>query len=229
MENLLRTDISEVEEAQAYEQLVLGGMDAKVIAAKTGRSLRTVKSRLKLNDLPEKAREQLHDGQATLADAQALLEFADDHEASAASRQCWVTGTSRTRCRTNEHADSASHGTPRPSRRTRSSVPSRRPPRTSPLTCISSAPLTCVKQGATPTASAWVTSGRSTPTANRSWCAWTPSHTPTRKPKPATRHCPPRKPKRTGPAGHSSRRPGSQREGPGGVVGQHEGSYGVDP
>lgn len=80
VENLHRTDLTAVEEAEGYEQLQLFGMDETAIAAATGRSKATVKSRLRLNDLPLKARERLHTGEATLVDAEALLEFADDHE-----------------------------------------------------------------------------------------------------------------------------------------------------
>jgi ParB/RepB/Spo0J family partition protein len=80
VENLHRTDLTAVEEAEGYEQLQLFGMDEAAIAAATGRSKATVKSRLRLNDLPAKARERLHSGEATLVDAEALLEFADDHE-----------------------------------------------------------------------------------------------------------------------------------------------------
>lgn len=83
VENLHRTDLTAVEEAEGYEQLQLFGMDEAAIAAATGRSKATVKSRLRLNDLPSKAREQLHAGEATLADAESLLEFADDHEVMA--------------------------------------------------------------------------------------------------------------------------------------------------
>lgn len=84
VENLHRTDLTAVEEAEGYEQLQLFGMDEAAIAAATGRSKATVKSRLRLNDLPAKAREQVHTGQASLVDAETLLEFADDHEVMAA-------------------------------------------------------------------------------------------------------------------------------------------------
>lgn len=80
VENLHRTDLTAVEEAEGYEQLQLFGMDEAAIAAATGRSKATVKSRLRLVELPAKALEQLHAGDATLGDAEALLEFADDHE-----------------------------------------------------------------------------------------------------------------------------------------------------
>lgn len=80
VENLHRTDLTAVEEADAYSQLQLFGMDVAAIADATGRSKTTVKARLKLTALPEKARTVVHEGQATLADAEALLEFADNPE-----------------------------------------------------------------------------------------------------------------------------------------------------
>lgn len=81
VENLHRQDLTAVEEADAYEQLQLFGMDAKAIAAATGRSVATVKQRLTLSGLSADAREAVHTGEATLTDALTLLEFAGDAEA----------------------------------------------------------------------------------------------------------------------------------------------------
>lgn len=83
VENLHRTDLTAVEEADAYEQLQLFGMDVAAIAAATGRSKATVKNRLKLVDLPESARAKVHEGQATIADAEALLAFTDSPDVQA--------------------------------------------------------------------------------------------------------------------------------------------------
>lgn len=80
VENLHRVDLTPVEEAQAYEQLTLFGMQVADIAAATGRSASTVKSRLKLNALPDTAKAKVHAGDATLLDAEALLEFTDNPE-----------------------------------------------------------------------------------------------------------------------------------------------------
>lgn len=80
VENLHRQDLTAVEEADAYEQLQLFGMDAKAIAAATGRSVATVKQRLTLGGLSTKAKESVHDGELSLTDAAALLEFDDDPE-----------------------------------------------------------------------------------------------------------------------------------------------------
>lgn len=80
IENLHRTDLTPVEEASAYEQLQLFGMDPKAISKATGRNLATVKQRLRLRDLSEAAQERLHTGDITLTDSLTLLEFAGTPE-----------------------------------------------------------------------------------------------------------------------------------------------------
>ena len=75
VENLHRVDLSPVEEAHAYEQLQLFGMNAAAIAKATGRNAKTVKARLALVALPEQAQQRLHDGQLTLEQAATLVEF----------------------------------------------------------------------------------------------------------------------------------------------------------
>lgn len=81
VENLHRADLSPAEEAAAYEQLTLFGHDVDAIAAATGRSKSTIRARLKLTKLPQTSFSLVHEGQMTLADAEALLEFADDPSA----------------------------------------------------------------------------------------------------------------------------------------------------
>jgi ParB/RepB/Spo0J family partition protein len=83
IENLHRSDLTPVEEAEAYEQLKLLGYKPARIAKATGRSRATVDRRLALLKLPEAAREKLQDHQVTLADAEALVEFAGDEQAIA--------------------------------------------------------------------------------------------------------------------------------------------------
>lgn len=80
VENLHRSDLTVMEEADAYEQLQLFGMDTAAISAATGRAKSTVTSRLKLTTLTSKAQERLHGGDITLKDAEALLEFAESPE-----------------------------------------------------------------------------------------------------------------------------------------------------
>lgn len=80
VENIHRADLSVIEQAEAYEQLELFGADAAAIAEITGVSTTTVKQRLKLTGLPDKAKDKLHAGEASITDALALLDFEDDHE-----------------------------------------------------------------------------------------------------------------------------------------------------
>lgn len=76
LENVQRQDLSPVEEADCYQELLDLGVTKAEIARKTGRAGSTIASRLKLAKLPEPAREKVHTGQATLLDASELDEFA---------------------------------------------------------------------------------------------------------------------------------------------------------
>ncbi len=83
VENLQRSDITPVEEACAYQELLqFDGYDEASIAKATGRSVKTVRSRVQLMRLPEKAIDQVHNGQMTLDHAHKLAEFADNPEIS---------------------------------------------------------------------------------------------------------------------------------------------------
>lgn len=95
VENLHRVDLTADEEIATYEQMTLEGFGVGDIADLTGRSVATVKSRLKLAALPESTRDRLHTGEMTLLDAETMLEFADDPEATAELEQ--VIGTSNFR------------------------------------------------------------------------------------------------------------------------------------
>lgn len=77
VENTQRVDLTPVEEAQAYAQLVAfpGYTPAKAAKA-TGRSVKTVKARLAIASLPKATLDKMLDGQISLADAQTLAEFA---------------------------------------------------------------------------------------------------------------------------------------------------------
>jgi ParB family chromosome partitioning protein len=77
-ENLHRADLSPMEEATAYAQLQIAGLDEQTIARRTGRSRTTVASRLKLMDLPDRMQARVHERQITLDEAAALAEFAGD-------------------------------------------------------------------------------------------------------------------------------------------------------
>lgn len=73
LENIQRADLSAID----YQQLLDLGVKVRAIAKATGRAEKTVTGRLRLLALPEKVREQVHTGQATLEDAAALQRFVD--------------------------------------------------------------------------------------------------------------------------------------------------------
>ena len=79
VENLQRSDLTAVEEATAYQQLLtFPDMDVDRIRKATGRSATTIRSRLKLMDLPADAIERVHKGQLSLDAAMKLAQFADE-------------------------------------------------------------------------------------------------------------------------------------------------------
>jgi len=73
VENVQRTDLTPIEEGEAYKQLLaFPGYTQAKIAKTTGRSKAAIKTRIALTALPEKAARKVESGQATLADAEAL-------------------------------------------------------------------------------------------------------------------------------------------------------------
>lgn len=79
VENLQRADLSPIEEAEAYQQLLaFPGYTQAKIAGTTGRAIATVRGRLKLAKLPDSTREKIHAGQISMTDANILLEFVAD-------------------------------------------------------------------------------------------------------------------------------------------------------
>lgn len=80
VENGHRADLTPVEEAAAYQQLLDLGATTAQVAKRTGRAKTTVTSRLTLMRLPEGTRDKVHHRQITLEDAAALAEFTDDPE-----------------------------------------------------------------------------------------------------------------------------------------------------
>lgn len=73
VENIHRRDLTPVEEAAAYQALLdLGVMDDKAIAKATGRSLATVRKRLRLARAPEPVRAAVHAHQVSLDDLELL-------------------------------------------------------------------------------------------------------------------------------------------------------------
>lgn len=81
LENIQRSDLTPVEEAQGYQDLLDLGLSVTTIATRIGRARQTVTGRLKLLSLPDAAREKIHTRQATLEDAAKIDEFTGDPEA----------------------------------------------------------------------------------------------------------------------------------------------------
>ena len=74
LENIQRSDLTPVEEAQGYQGLLDLGATVADVARKVGRSRATVESRLTLVTLSESARTAVHTHQATLVQAERLRE-----------------------------------------------------------------------------------------------------------------------------------------------------------
>jgi ParB/RepB/Spo0J family partition protein len=74
VENLHRSSLSPIEEASAYRQLQIEGLDVTAIATRTGRGRSTVDGRLQLLELPEPTRDRVHRREVTLDQAAALAE-----------------------------------------------------------------------------------------------------------------------------------------------------------
>lgn len=72
VENVQRSDLTAIEEADGYQGLLDLGVSVEQAAKRTGRSESTVRARLKLVALPEVARAKVHAGEATLEQAARL-------------------------------------------------------------------------------------------------------------------------------------------------------------
>ena len=88
LENVQRMDLSPVEEAEGYQELLDLGVKVRAIAKATGRAEKTVTARLRLMSLPDDARQKVHLHEATLEDAGKLqaLEDRPDLYAKVAAR-----------------------------------------------------------------------------------------------------------------------------------------------
>lgn len=79
VENLQRSDLTVMEEADAYQQLELLGVKEAAIAKATGRSRKTVHERLLLASLPTERREQYETGKLSLDGAVKCAKLRQQH------------------------------------------------------------------------------------------------------------------------------------------------------
>ncbi|ORJ92597.1 hypothetical protein A6F55_23835 [Prescottella equi] len=76
-ENLQRADLNAVEEGDAYQTLFDLKIDVKTIAARTGRTQKTIRERVKLAAAPADIRTKVIERQITIDEALTLQQFAD--------------------------------------------------------------------------------------------------------------------------------------------------------
>lgn len=78
VENIQRSDLTVVEEAHAYQQLLeFDGYTPTKIAKNTGRAVTTIRKRVALTTLPDSTLAHLETGQISLGDAEKLLQLVD--------------------------------------------------------------------------------------------------------------------------------------------------------
>ncbi|MCO6558518.1 MAG: ParB/RepB/Spo0J family partition protein [Bifidobacterium sp.] len=103
VENSQRTDLTPIEEADAYQGLLDLGSDIRQISKQTGRSGSYVRSRIKMASIPQEVRGKAKDfAQLTVTELQDLADFDDDPEtqaklAEAAGTSNWDYKLSRAR------------------------------------------------------------------------------------------------------------------------------------
>lgn len=95
IENLQRTDLNPVEEAEAYDRLSREfGLTQKEIAEKVSKSREVVANAIRLLGLPKDIRETLRSGKLSRAHARALLAFSDEGKQREMYKQILAGGIS---------------------------------------------------------------------------------------------------------------------------------------
>ncbi len=124
VENLQRTDLNPIEEADGYQRLITEfTLTQQQVAEIVGKNRTTVANLLRILNLPPSGRKILQDGHITLGHARALLAIPDEHEAATLAREIVAQGLS---VRDVEHRTRAGKPTtarPRSSRRANSAKP----------------------------------------------------------------------------------------------------------
>jgi ParB family chromosome partitioning protein len=89
VENLQRTDLNAIEEAEAYRRLATEfNLTQEQIAARVGKQRSTIANRLRLLELEEDIREELRRGRITPGHALAILALPDSEERRALAQRC---------------------------------------------------------------------------------------------------------------------------------------------
>ncbi|MBI2674783.1 MAG: ParB/RepB/Spo0J family partition protein [Candidatus Yanofskybacteria bacterium] len=95
IENLQRTDLNPLEEAEAYDRLAKEfGLTQKEIAEKVAKSREVVANAIRLLNLPKDIRESLRSGKLSRAHARALLAFSDETKQREMYKQILAGGVS---------------------------------------------------------------------------------------------------------------------------------------
>jgi len=95
VENLQRSDLNPIEEAEGYSQLIdQFGHTQQTVASMVGKDRSTVTNVLRILQLPAGVRKLLQDGQLTAGQARPLLALEDDQQISALAREIVSKGLS---------------------------------------------------------------------------------------------------------------------------------------
>lgn len=95
VENLQRSDLNAIEEAEAYRRLVASfGLAHEEIAGRVGKSRTTISNSMRLLKLPEKVQELLRAGRLTAGQARPLLALEDAAEIERLARRAVEEGLS---------------------------------------------------------------------------------------------------------------------------------------
>jgi ParB family transcriptional regulator, chromosome partitioning protein len=95
VENLQRTDLNAVEEAEGYQRLIEEfGLTQQRVADIIGKDRSTVANTLRVLQLPASVRRMVQQGELTLGHARALLAFEDERAITDAAREAVTKGLS---------------------------------------------------------------------------------------------------------------------------------------
>ena len=95
VENLQRTDLNAVEEAEGYQRLIEEfGLTQQRVADIIGKDRTTVANTLRVLQLPASVRRMVQQGELTLGHARALLAFEDERAIADAAREAVAKGLS---------------------------------------------------------------------------------------------------------------------------------------